>query len=162
MRRAPSLVLFFLLGLSGAGLASSVAVHSASWFVSWIDNVEAIAAIAWILHIGIYPLFVPAIICFALLREGVDERRPVPRPLRRCPVWLRWVTGGLLVYSAASMVWIVVVTYTGVRTEDVFITTGGLAGLTAHMMGLYCAYLAIFYSAIKKKREEKKGPSGNR
>ena len=133
-----ALVVPFIL-LAAAGLVLSLLVHVSA--LVGLPNV--LGSAAWGLHVGIFVVWLPAVIVAGLLTR--DARRMDMRKvaLRACPRWMRYMTYGFFIYAILNFAVFFLGSFASggeVAESDVF------RGFSGHWMAFYSAALALLYS----------------
>src|SRR5687768_4728363 len=93
--------MWFFVVLAVIGLLLSAAAHVSTFF--GVDPQELFPGI-WLLHIGIFVVFVPAVVLQGAARRkpeggGGGKKRDGGNPLANAPRWVRWGVGALFVYT---------------------------------------------------------------
>lgn len=84
------------LVLAAAGLALSLAAH-ASTFLGVNPNRQFPAT--WLLHLGIFVVFVPAVIASIMMARGASKNEWWQRVKRFAPAWLQGLVGLFFAYA---------------------------------------------------------------
>ena len=134
-------VLLPLIYLSALGLVLSFLVHVSSL----LGLASALGESAWLLHIGIFVVWLPALLAIQSLTREFKRKELWRAALRGCPRWMRWMTYGFFGYAFVNFaLFIVMVPGRGGSSETPLVVFRGFSG---HWMAFYSAALAIFYSA---------------
>lgn len=131
------------------GFALSVFVHGASIF-----GIRAFAG-ADALHIGIFVVFIPAMLANYKLFQGapVRQRELWKLMLRGCPAWMVTFTKVLFGYTILNFVYFFVMASSGHAENgtDGSMSPETLRGFSGHWMVFYWMAFAILYSAAHVK-----------
>ena len=140
VRRLP-LLPFVLLAL--AGLVLSIVVHGLSLFGVRTPG----GGIVWWLHIGIFVIWIPAVL-LSQKRRGKDV-------LDRTPPWMKRVLGLLFAYAIGNFIYFMATApkkgSPEARQEPA--PPQVLRGFSGHWMIFYGAGFAMLWSAWKERRE---------
>ena len=130
-----------LTALSAFGLALSFVSHLASL----LGGTGPLGGDAWVLHIGIFVVWIPAIFVSRALTKGVPQKDFWKATLRGCPPWMRWMVTLLFGYALLNFI-LLLASRTPAKSSgpmtpwDVYLFSG-------HWMIFYAAAMATFYSA---------------
>jgi hypothetical protein len=136
-------VLHFFAALSAVGLALSLVSHAAAL----LGASEPLGDKTWMLHIGIFVVWIPAILVMNRITNDVPRKDIWKAALRGCPPWMTYMTYAFFGYALFNFVFFLIEAP----------RTGGsgpmppsvVRGFSGHWMAFYSAALAIFYSAAK-------------
>jgi hypothetical protein len=140
------LLLTPFLVLSVVGLVLSLIAHTAAL----LKLPQPLGPAAWGLHIGIFVVWIPAVIVSNRMVRDFNRKDFWKAALRGCPNWMRWLTYGFFWYAAVNFV--VFMAFAPRIPKG----AGGGAnappavfrGFSGHWMAFYSAAAAILYSAI--------------
>jgi hypothetical protein len=154
----PSMVSPFLwvfVILSAVGLVVSLWVHVGAV----MGRRVAPEAFFWILHIGIFVVWFPAIFV-AKARIGNLRRKDFWKAvLQGSPGWMRYMAYGFLGYAVLNFAWFMLEPPTGESgANPPAIVWRGFSG---HWMAFYSAALAILYSAAIERTTVRKCVNGH-
>ncbi|UKE73479.1 hypothetical protein [Xanthomonas graminis] len=96
------LVLPFM-ALAAAGLLLSIGVHVASLFGLHVPG----GALVWSLHIGIFVVWIPAVLLAKRTNRGRPQRDYWKTVLSGRPPWMRYAGYGLAAYALANFLWFI-------------------------------------------------------
>ena len=147
------------LVLSVIGLVLSLIAHTAALF----GLPQPLGSAAWGLHIGIFVVWLPAVIMANRLVGDYKRKDFWKAALRGCPDWMRWLTFAFFGYAVVNFLLFIAVAPPrgaggGANTPpEVF------RGFSGHWMAFYSAAAAILYSAIVVSRSDPAGrcPNGH-
>ncbi len=139
--------LWLFVGLSAVGLVVSLWVHLAAV----MGRRDAPAAFFWLLQIGIFVVWFPAII-IAKQQVGNLQRRDFwNRALKGSPAWMRYMVYGFLGYAIVNF--LLFRSHAPTGGGDVNPPAVVWRGFSGHWMAFYSAAFAILYSAARTKAE---------
>ena len=132
--------------LAALGLVLSIIVHVLALFGMPSPFGES----PWGLHIGIFVVWLPAILAANRLVKDFKQKDHWKAALRACPKWMKNLTYFFFGYAILNFAIFIILDFTGkgsARTHgntpsDIF------RGFSGHWMVFYCAAMAILYSAI--------------
>jgi hypothetical protein len=149
-------VLFFA-ALAAVGLALSVLSHIAAL----LGSQGPLADYEWLLHVGIFVVWLPAVLVTTRLTRDFKQRDLWKAALRGCPPWMKYMVYGFFGYAMLNFV--------------VFLANappqGGsgpmppivVPGFSGHWMAFYSAAMALLYSAahVKDRDAGRRCPQGH-
>jgi hypothetical protein len=164
--------------LAAAGLVLSAAVHFSTF--AGVDPLD-LAPWVWLLHIGIFVVFVPAI--FLANRAKAGKRESLASQFPNAPRWMAWMTGLFFAYAFVNFAVFIFLMREGsphqredgtyaltdhgrtvreISAEEFHRRQGYVArGFSGHWMLFYSASLVALVSAVRTppggRREE--GPT---
>jgi hypothetical protein len=150
-------ILSFFAILSGVGLVLSMASHAAALFGAQ----GPLGDFAFVLHIGIFVVWIPAILAAHRLVQNARWKDFWKAALRGCPGWMTYMTYGLAGYAVFNFAVFAMATPTtgqaGPMSPEV------VRGFSGHWMAFYSAALAILYSAANMwdQSRERHCPNGH-
>ncbi len=105
--------------------------------------------LVWILHIGIFIVWLPAVIVAKRAVRGTAQTDFWKIVLSGCPHWVRYALYGLFGYALINFMWFF--TSGGMQPHPTGGTTPSMVrGFSGHWMIFYGAAFAILYSAYRK------------
>jgi hypothetical protein len=131
------------IGLSGIGLILSIIVH----FIALSGNPIPYGKLVWGLHIGIFIVWLPAIVVSQTLTSDFKRKDWWKAALRGCPAWMKWMTFVFFFYAIFNFVTFVIsisLLTNGAKPTE----AAELRGASGHWMAFYSAAFAILFSAI--------------
>lgn len=135
------MALWPIIALSAVGLVLSLWVH----FGAVLGRRVAPAAFFWILHIGIFVVWLPAILVGRNRVGTLNSRDPWKVLLKGSPDWMRYMVYGFFGYAIINFALFWLKTPSGGSganpPADVW------RGFSGHWMAFYSAALAILYTA---------------
>jgi len=131
-----------LLLMAATGLGLSILSHISALFHAngpLGDN-------AWILHVGIFVVWVPTSLAFRNLSKGVPSRDRWKAALRGCPDWMKYMTYGFFAYAVVNFAIFMALEPAGNPTAGPMppLTVRGFSG---HWMAFYSVAFAVLYSS---------------
>jgi Protein of unknown function (DUF3592) len=144
------------IGLSAAGFVLSLWVH----FGAVAGRRVAPAPFFWILHMGIFVVWFPAVMV-AQRQVGNLKRKDFWKAiLKGSPDWVRYLIYGFLAYAGINFMYFFFQVPTG-RTEGVDPPAMVWRGFSGHWMVFYLSALAILYSAARQTAETQRCTNGH-
>jgi hypothetical protein len=151
------LIPFIVLSL--AGLALSLIAHLCGLF----GLEQPLGEAAWLLHIGIFVVFIPAILASNWLVRDFKRKDYWTATFRGCPKWVSRVVQGFGAYAVINFVifvWIMGqgnVAVGGDTPDEVF------RGFSGHWMFFYAVAAAVLYSRLVTSRSDpaRRCPNGH-
>jgi len=140
------------VGIAAAGLVLSLTVHVGA--LAGLPNPFGKAA--WSLHLGIFIVWIPAVIVSQRMAKGAARQDMWRMALRGCPKWMKYSTYALFGYAVLSFVLFFVSTV-GKKADEV----EALRGFSGHWMAFYCAAMAMLYSFINTPAGEVRCVNGH-
>jgi hypothetical protein len=107
---------------------------------------QPLGSSAWGLHIGIFVVWIPAVLVSNRIVRDFKQKDFWKAALRGCPDWMRWVTHAFLAYAVVNFV--VFMLFTPPRGGFANDERAAFRGFSGHWMAFYSAAAAILYSAI--------------
>lgn len=127
------------IGVAVAGLALSLFVH----VTGLLGIPTPLNRIAWILHPGLFVVWIPAALAQHSLAPGAWSWESLRLTLRGCPRWMRYATWGFAGYAPVSFVWFLFISPKGGLKHMV-----SLREFSGHWMACYAAAAATLYSYV--------------
>ena len=141
------LVPFFCLAV--VGLVLSIIAHLFAVF----GLPQPLGSAAWSLHVGIFVVWLPAVLVSQRLVRDFKQKDFWKAALRGCPVWMRWMTFGFFGYAFVNFaLFIAHAPSKGHPTDGTPAVV--FRGFSGHWMAFYSAAAAILYSAIATNRRD--------
>jgi hypothetical protein len=150
-------ILCFFALLSGFGLVLSVISH----FAALLGEEGPLGRYTPALHIGIFVVWLPAVLVASRLARNAPQRDIWRVLLRGCPAWMRYVTYGFFVYGIVNFVFFLSAAPktngSGPMPPQV------VRGFSGHWMMFYSAAMAVLCSAAKLREEgwDRRCPNGH-
>ncbi len=145
--------------LAGLGLVLSLIVH-----VSALLGMRSpFGEIAWCLHIGVFVVWLPAIIVMNSLTKDFKNKDLWKAALRACPKWMKNLTYFFFGYAILNFILFAILDIGGRKGSGSGTPSNVYRGFSGHWMAFYCAAMAILYSAIHVKGhdEARRCPNGH-
>ena len=133
---------FFVLSV--IGLILSIIAHAAAV----LGLPQPLAGAAWGLHIGIFVVWLPAVLVSNRLVADFRQADFWKAALRGCPRWMRWLTFGFFCYALVNFLLFLAVAPPRGSGGGVDAPPEVFRGFSGHWMAFYSAAAAILYSAI--------------
>ena len=122
----------------------------AGFFVSLIAHLAGYAGVErpfginpWPLHVGIFVVWLPAVLAAMRLSKDVPQKDMWKATLRGCPKWMKHLLYGLFGYAFLSF-FVFFVSAGGAESE-----ANTIRGFSGHWLIFYFAAFAILYSYVK-------------
>ena len=149
------------IALAALGLILSLFVH----VCSLVGVSTPLAEHAWGLHIGIFVVWLPAVVAANRLVRNVKPRDYWRAVLRGCPPWLRGMVYVFFAYAMVNFLLFLAATF----AEPLAGSSGSgtppavFRGFSGHWMAFYSAALGILYSAMRagERGVESRCPKGH-
>lgn len=139
-------ILALLSGLAAAGLVLSSVVH----LYALAGKENPFGGLAWGLHVGIFVVWLPAVLAIRDLTKDFKQKDVWKAALRGCPAWMTRLTYFFLAYAFVNFFLFLYLEHTGAETAPKEIAT--FRGFSGHWMAFYSAAMSILYSATQVKR----------
>jgi hypothetical protein len=133
---------FFVLAV--IGLILSLVAHTFALF----GLPQPLGPVAWALHIGIFVVWIPAVLAARRLDPKLKDRGSWKVVLRGCPVWMRRVTAVFFVYALVNFLWVWINLFLGGAGGGANAPPEVFRGFSGHWMLFYSTAAAILYSAM--------------
>jgi hypothetical protein len=138
------------IALSAIGLILSIIVH----VIALTGGQVPYGNYAWGLHIGIFIVWIPAVLMSQRYTRDFKQRDWWKAALRGCPTWMKYMTYSFFGYAIVNFIIFMVIMQSMGKG-----TTGNDAsqfrGFSGHWMAFYSAGLSILYSATKTESFDK-------
>jgi hypothetical protein len=133
---------------SGVGLAVSIAAHFAALAGYSIIPGKKV----FLLHIGIFAVWVPTIIVWNMMAREVKQKDMWKAVLRGCPQWMRYAGYVLFGYAILNFILFMVISPPPKQIDkqnEEWAVPAGVRGFSGHWMMFYGMSFAVFYSALR-------------
>jgi hypothetical protein len=137
-------VLMPFLVLAVIGLILSLISHTAAV----LGQPQPLGPAAWGLHIGIFVVWLPAVIVSNRLTGDFKRKDFWKRVLCGCPDWMKWLTGAFFGYAVFNFLFFIASAPPGKAVVGANAPPEVFRGFSGHWMAFYSAAAAILYSAI--------------
>ena len=153
-----TILLLPFLALAVVGLVLSLTAHVAALF----GQQQPLGDAAWALHIGIFVVWLPAVLVSNRLVKDFKYKDMWKAALRGCPPWMRWLTSAFFVYAIVNFI-IFAVLAPGGADSGANAPPIVFRGFSGHWMAFYSAAAAVLYSAIvvAKRDPARRCPNGH-
>ncbi|MEW6352189.1 MAG: zinc ribbon domain-containing protein [Thermodesulfobacteriota bacterium] len=128
--------------LAAVGLLASLMVH----FCAVLGIPNPLGPAAWGLHVGIFAVWIPAVIVSQRMTKGSNRADFWKDALRGCPPWMKVITLVFFVYALGNFAWFFLKTV-GLRASETP-ESAVFRGFSGHWMAFYSAAVAILYSFL--------------
>jgi hypothetical protein len=141
------------LALAAIGLVLSLIVH-----VSALAGLQQpLGPAAWGLHVGVFVVWLPAILVCNRMTEGFKRKDQWNTALRGCPNWMRGLVYVFFLYAVLNFLFFMAQTLLVPppprdAAGDAAASPEVFRGYSAYWMALYSSAAAILYSAIVVSR----------
>lgn len=135
-----TLIAYSFLLLAGIGLGLSVVSHVASL----LGRQGPLGDQTWWLHIGIFVVWLPAVIAGQKLTRNVPKNDWWKAALRRFPGWMRYATYGFFGYALVNF--LIFVLAGGESESSGPMPPAVVRGFSGHWMIFYWAAFGLLYS----------------
>ncbi len=147
--------------LAAIGLVLSLIVHVSSL----VGMPSPLGETAWVLHIGIFVVWFPAVIASQSLVKDFKQKDFWKAALRACPRWMKYMTCFFFVYAFINFLLFMILDLGGEGTDssDDGTPSSVLRGFSGHWMAFYSAAMALLYSRIHVTEHDaaRRCPSGH-
>ena len=135
-------ILSFFIYLAGVGLVSSVIVH----VCSLLNLPNPLGGLAYTLNIGIFIVWIPAVIAAGRMTEDFKQKDMWKALLRGCPDWMKKLTYFFFAYAFINFFIFIALEVVGYRGGAEVKGDPSLRGFSGHWMAFYSAAMAFLYS----------------
>lgn len=144
------------LALAAVGLVLSLVAHGCAW----LGVPQPLGMATWGLHVGIFVVWLPALLASGQMVRGARREDAWRVALRGCPHWMRWMTSAFFVYTFINFILFFIITdAAGKQPAGDPMPPAVFRVFSGHWMAFYSAALAMLYSSwIIASRGEGKGP----
>jgi hypothetical protein len=142
----------FLLPLlmlyAACGLVLSLVEHILSFFGMQFGGNNIFVA----LHVGIFPLWIPAVFIANKMTGGSTQRKDFWKVvLSGCPPWMKYMTYGFFIYAFVNFAIFTVLSSMHQRVQGASAPSADVIhGFSGHWMAFYSAGLAILTTAYRR------------
>ena len=144
--------------IAGAGFLLSLSAHLMALAGKTLPG----GGLVWGLHIGIFVVWIPAILIGKRQDRGVQRKDSWDATFAACPIWMRRALKLVFAYAIVNFILFLVGT-SGHPKPKGTAPPAVIRGFSGHWMVFYGAAFVTFYSAIKAPhlRREGLGPEGH-
>jgi hypothetical protein len=135
--------------LAATGLTASVIVHVSAL----LGMPSPLGDKSWVLHIGIFVVWLPAVLVLQPLTREFKQKDLWRAALRGCPKWMRRATWGFCGYAVVNFL-VFAVSIRGSSPRGGPIPDSVWRGFSGHWMAFYSMAFAIMYSAIHVEQRD--------
>jgi hypothetical protein len=139
-----SIVVSFFMVVACLGFVVSLAVHLTSVF-----GVSLFPREPWFLHIGIFVVWLPAILCSQALTKEFPQSQTWKAALRGCPKAMQYGLYGVVAYAFLNFALFLVTT-----AEDSRSSAAMIRGFSGHWLVFYYAAFAILFSYLQVQKQD--------
>jgi hypothetical protein len=145
--------------LAAVGLLLSLIVHGCAL----LGLPQPLDDKVWGLHIGIFIVWLPAVLASMWLAQDFTQKKYWKAALRGCPNWMRWMTYGFFIYAVINFITFMSVAPHGRQAPNAPTPPVVLRGFSGHWMAFYSAAMAMMYSAVVVSRRDpvRRCPNGH-
>jgi hypothetical protein len=147
--------LWFFVWLSAIGLVVSLWVHLGAV----MGRRVAPEAFFWMLHVGIFVVWFPAVFVAQRLVGNVNRKDLWKIVLKDSPEWMRYMVYGFLAYAGANFLLFMAEAPSGGKGASP--PVADWRGFSGHWMAFYSAAFAILYSAARTEETRLRCPNGH-
>jgi hypothetical protein len=144
------------IGLSAVGFVLSLWVH----FGAVAGHRVAPEAFFWILHMGIFVVWLPAVIVAKRQVGNLNRKDFWKVVLKGSPDWMRYLFYGFFGYAVVNFMYFMFQAPTG-RTEGAETPAMVWRGFSGHWMVFYLSAFAILYSAARQNAGSRRCLNGH-
>jgi len=139
-----------LIALSGIGLSLSIIVHVLSLF----NIASPFGELTWILHGGIFVVWLPMILVLQRLKKDSNEKEFWKTAMQYCPVWIKRIVGFLVLYAFVNFIIFIATVKEDHKSDHARETPPVvLRGFSGHWMIFYWISFAALYSAHERRKD---------
>jgi hypothetical protein len=138
--------LLFLAALALIGLALSILCHLAALS----GSAGPLGRFAWLLHIGVFVVWIPAVLISGRKARTVNRRDFWKVALRACPRWMKYTVYGFFGYAALNFI-IFMASPASIGGGPDPMPPAVVRGFSGHWMVFYSTAAALLYSAAHTK-----------
>jgi hypothetical protein len=132
-----------------------LAIAAIGFGMSAVTHVQALLGLAtplgemvWGLHIGIFIVWIPAVLVAQREAKNVPQKEMWKTVLRGCPTWMRYAVSALFGYALVNFFWTFLSRSRAGQAPEAE-ATQTLRGFSGHWMLFYGAAFAILYSHLQ-------------
>jgi hypothetical protein len=154
-----AIILTPFIVLAAIGLTLSLVAHGCAL----LGLPQPLGGAAWGLHIGVFVVWLPAVLVSTRLVRDFKQKDFWKAALRGCPNWMRWITYGFFFYAIINFITFMFAAPGGQRAPNAPAPPDVFRGFSGHWMAFYSAAIAIMYSAIVVAQHDtaRRCPSGH-
>ncbi|MEW4568258.1 hypothetical protein AB1L88_10350 [Tautonia sp. JC769] len=132
------------LALASVGLLLSLVAHGCAW----LGVPQPLGMATWGLHLGIFVVWLPALLASGQMTRGAKREDAWRVALRGCPAWMRWMTSAFFVYAFFNfLLFFAAMAPAGEQAAEGDMPPAVFRGFSGHWMAFYSAALAMLYSS---------------
>jgi hypothetical protein len=109
---------------------------------------QPLGYITWGLHIGVFVVWIPAIVAAQNTTHDINQRDAQEAAMRGCPVWFRRLTSVFFVYALFNFATFMAMMVLGGQRDEASQTALAFRGFSGHWMVFYSAAAAMLESAV--------------
>ena len=136
----------FFAALSAIGLVLSVVSHLSAL----AGRSGPLGGKSWFLHVGIFVVWLPAVIAANSLTKEVPQKDIWKVIFRSCPAWMKYMTCTFFGYAILNFV---IFMAKGSASGEGVMSPATVRGFSGHWMAFYSAALSILYATGSGKTE---------
>lgn len=145
-------LLYPFMALSVVGLFLSTLIHFSALVGKQIPFGESV----WILHVGIFVVWIPAVMVGIPLTKDFKQKDLRKALLRGCPNWMKALMLAFFVYAFINFaIFFATTAKESPKSSSGETPTAVFRGFSGHWMLFYSASFAIMYSAIHAEQVDK-------
>jgi len=137
--------IWFFAVLAAVGLALSILSHIAAL----LGQQGPLGSYSWVLHIGIFVVWIPAVLVSQRLTAEVARKDFWKAALRATPSWMKYMVYGFFGYAVLNFAFFI--TQAPSKGGSGPMPPAVVRGFSGHWMAFYAAAMAILYSAAHAK-----------
>ncbi len=130
--------------LAGIGFIVSLVAHIAS-----ISGISVFPQEPWFLHVGIFVVWLPAVLFMQALSKEFPQKQVWKAALRGCPRYMQYVLYGLFVYAFLNFAF-----FAAAAPNHSPSSSTTIQGFSGHWLVFYYAAFAILYSYTQVQKQD--------
>jgi hypothetical protein len=138
-------LIWFFAALASVGLALSILSH----FSALLGLQGPLGDYSWVLHVGIFVVWIPAVLVSQRLTAEVARKDFWKAALRGSPPWMKYMVYGFFGYALLNFA--IFITHPPSKGGSGPMPPDVVRGFSGHWMAFYAAAMAILYSAAHAK-----------
>ena len=142
-------VLNLFASLAAIGLVVSLVSHVYALF----GLPGPLGDFSWVLHIGIFVVWIPAVIASQSLSRNVPSKDFWKAALRGCPPWMKYLTYFFFGYAIFNFAIFFITAPSHPPSGPM--PPAVVRGFSGHWMAFYCAALSILYSKTRTQGQHR-------
>jgi len=148
MKTGKYLLAIVVMIVAAVGFIVSAVVHVAA-----LCGIALFAEMPWFLHIGIFVVWLPAMLSYNALVDGIgmNNKESWRIAMRGCPQWMRYAYTGLFAYAIVNFL-LFMLQSPGKHPAPALVTRG----FSGHWLVFYFAAFAICYSYIRVQQHDQR------